>query len=96
MVETIKLTFTYIIALVVVLGGGYMLYATRGEAGADNLQLVVSGFIGAALAFVFGGEIQTRTARQQERALLTGPATSTTTYVNGTGAVTPPTDTETA
>jgi hypothetical protein len=75
--ETIKLFFTYLIALVVVLGGGYMLYATRGEAGADNLQLVVSGFIGAALAFVFGGEIQTRTARQQERALMTGAPTVT-------------------
>jgi len=80
MTEWIKLFFTYAIALVVVLGGGYMLYATRGEPGSDNLQLVISGFIGAALAFVFGGEIQTRTARQQERALLTAPPTNGVTY----------------
>jgi len=73
MTETVKLLFTYLIAFTVVLGGGYILYVTRSEPTADNLQLVISGFIGAALAFVFGGEIQTRTARQQERALLTSP-----------------------
>jgi len=92
MTETIKVLFTYLVALVVVLGGGYMLYATRGEAGADNLQLVISGFIGAALAFVFGGEIQTRTARQQERALLTNPSNGNATYTIGGGTVTPTTE----
>jgi len=79
MTELVKMTFTYLVALVVVLGGGYILYVTRTEPSADNLQLVISGFIGAALAFVFGGEIQTRTARQQERALLTSPNSIVTT-----------------
>ena len=71
MSDTIKLIFSYSIALVVVLGGGYILFATYNDPGADNLQLVISGFIGAALTFVFGSEIQTRTARLQERALMT-------------------------
>lgn len=81
MTDTIRLLATYLIALIVVVGGGYMLYATRAEPGADNLQLVIAGFIGSALTWAFGSEVQKQTARQQERALLTAPppATLTTT-----------------
>jgi len=63
-VDTVKAFFTYAIALVVVVGGGALLYLTRADPTAASLQIVVAGFIGSALTFVFGSEVQTRTARQ--------------------------------
>ena len=89
-VDFVKLLFTYIIAIVVVMGGGYMLYATRSEPSADNLQLVISGFIGVALTWVFGETTRSSTARQTTRALMTtAPSpTTTTTYEGGSGSVT--------
>lgn len=63
MVDTIKAVFTYLIALVTIVGGGLFLYATRLET-ADSLQILVGGFMGSALTFVFSSEVQTRTARQ--------------------------------
>lgn len=71
MTDTLKLIFTYSIALVVIVGGGVMLIV------APTLDPLVQGAIiasiGSVIAFVFGGEVQSRTARQQERALLTYP-----------------------
>jgi len=60
--DTIKLIFTYLIALVVIVGGGLMLYATRLDVNTD-LALVLAGFIGSALTFVFGAESATRATR---------------------------------
>ena len=54
--DAIKLVFTYSIAVIVIVGGGVMLYFTPD----DNLQLVVAGFIGAAISFVFNSESATR------------------------------------
>jgi hypothetical protein len=50
--DNMKLFFTYGIALIVVVGGGLMLYFSNDA----NLQLVIAGFIGAALSFVFNQE----------------------------------------
>jgi hypothetical protein len=58
--DTLKLLFTYLIALIVIVGGGAMLYYTPD----DNLQLVVAGFIGSAITFVFSQE----SAKQATRA----------------------------
>jgi uncharacterized SAM-binding protein YcdF (DUF218 family) len=64
MTDTIRMVFTYLIALVIVVGGGVFLFETRADQAAQSTQLVVSGFIGAAIAFVFGQETSTRSARQ--------------------------------
>ena len=57
--DSIKLWFSYITALIVIVGGGLMLYFT-----ADNdLRLVVAGFIGAAITFVFNRESATQATR---------------------------------
>lgn len=72
MTDTIRLVFTYTIALVIVVGGGLFLYETRAQPDAASTQLVVSGFIGAAIAFVFGQETATRTARQSTAASVSG------------------------
>jgi peptidoglycan/LPS O-acetylase OafA/YrhL len=66
-VDTIKAVFTYVIAAFIVVGGFLVLYTTRldpPESNSQNVALVVSGFIGSAITFVFGSEVQTRTARQ--------------------------------
>lgn len=57
--DTIKLLFTYAIALVVIVGGGLMLYF----ADDTDLRLVVAGFIGAAITFVFNRESATQATR---------------------------------
>jgi class 3 adenylate cyclase len=63
-VDTIRAVATYTIALLVIGGGGLMLFISRADTGIDDLRVVVAGFIGSALTFVFGQEVQTRTARQ--------------------------------
>ena len=70
--DTLGLILTYGLAYVVVIGGGYIV-AVHGTALDELLKGAIIGFIGSALTFVFGAEVQKRTARQQERALLTSP-----------------------
>ena len=60
MTDTIRAVAAYVIALVVVVGGFLFLYNTTETAD----KVVVAGFVGSALTFVFGSEVQTRTARQ--------------------------------
>lgn len=57
--DTIKLVFTYAIAVVVIVGGGAMLYFTTDP----DLRLVVAGFMGAAITFVFNRESATQATR---------------------------------
>ncbi len=56
----------------VVLGGGVLLYRTFADPNASSLVVMVGGFIGATLQFVYGQEVQTRTARQTSTAQLVG------------------------
>ena len=75
MTDTIRMTFTYLIALVCVVGGGVFLFATRAEPDSQGTSLVIAGFIGAAVTFVFGQEGATRAARQTVAAVDTGAVT---------------------
>jgi len=68
--DFLKVLFTYGIAILVILGGGVILWQTRDVPSADNLQLVISGFMGIAINWVFGEYTGSRTARQTTRALL--------------------------
>jgi class 3 adenylate cyclase len=77
--DTIRALFTYLIALVVVVGGGAVLFFSRAESTSSDLRVVVAGFIGSALTFVFGQEVQTRTARQAA----SQTAAATVTATNG-------------
>lgn len=63
-VDTIRALATYSAALIVIVGGGILLYATYGDSAAGNLLVMLGGFIGAALQFLFGQETSGRTARQ--------------------------------
>jgi hypothetical protein len=79
MIDTIRAIFTYLIALVVVVGGLAVLLLTRAEPAASDTRVVVAGFVGLALQFTFGQEIQTRTARQSAAA--TAAATPTNGHI---------------
>jgi hypothetical protein len=63
-VETVRALFTYIIAGMVVVGGFVIIFFTREEAAASEIRLLIAGFIGSALTFAFGAEVQSRTAHQ--------------------------------
>lgn len=68
-VATAQTIFTYVIVLVVVIGGGVMLFALRNDP-ANGLSTLVGGFIGAALTWTFGREIGAATAREAARQTL--------------------------
>lgn len=64
--DTLKLLFSYIVAIVVIAGGGVMLFAMRldpPESGSATLSLAIVGFIGAAITWVFSSESATRATR---------------------------------
>jgi membrane protein DedA with SNARE-associated domain len=79
-VDTIRAIATYLIAFVVVVGGGAIIYSTRADPSATDVVAIVAGFVGSALTFVFGSEVQTRTARQA------AASTYAAGVVNGTAA----------
>lgn len=69
-IDTIRALFTYFTALIVTIGGGAILYATYADERANNLLVMIGGFIGFALQFLFGQETATRSARQSTAATL--------------------------
>ena len=60
--DTIKLIVVYAMAAIVIVGGGIMLFVSRNE-GSTEFALVIAGFIGAAIQFLFGQESATRATR---------------------------------
>lgn len=69
--DTIKLLFAYTTAFVIVVGGGLILFLVRldpPESSSASLSLVVAGFIGSAITFVFTREAGTQAARQVQSA----------------------------
>jgi hypothetical protein len=92
--DLIKVSYTYGIATILVVGGLIFLFASRNDpAGGQSAAMVplVAGFIGAAIQFVFGRETQTSTARQVERGIAAGAASQPTVTTSGD----PPTTTVT-
>jgi hypothetical protein len=88
-IDTIRAIFTYSIAAVVVIGGGIMLFVSRTDSGIDDLRVVMAGFIGSALTFVFGQEVQTRTARQAAASTAASTAAQTATIAAANSGVGP-------
>jgi hypothetical protein len=67
-IDTIRALYAYSIAAAIILGGGLTItFVPDLDA---NTKLVVAGFMGSAITFVFGQETATRTARQQASATL--------------------------
>ena len=63
-VDLVRALFTYVTALVTVVGGGAFIFIARSDPSATDVIAIVSGFIGLSLSFLYGAEVQTRTARQ--------------------------------
>lgn len=72
--DNVKLIFTYLIALIVVLGGGAFLYLTLGQVDAESTRLVVAGFMGSAITFVFGQESAKSATRAAQASAAAGAA----------------------
>ena len=91
-IDTIRALFTYVIALIVITGGGIMLFIDRDNPN-TSLSIVIAGFIGSALTFTFGQEVQTRTARQAATATAASAAARTAEVAaanSGVGTEPPP------
>ncbi len=66
MADTLKLVFTYGIAVILIVGGLLILYLTRldpPESNSQNISLLIAGFIGSAVTFVFNRESATQATR---------------------------------
>ena len=94
-VDSIKALFVYGIAAVVIIGGGALLFISRNDVGISDLQVVMAGFIGSSLTFVYGQEVQTRTSRQAAAATeaataaaVATEAASVASHTNGHGGTT--------
>lgn len=80
--DQIKMLFTYLIALLLIVGGGLMLYLIRldpQDSGSATLSLAIVGFIGAAVQFVFSSESATRATRAAQSSAEQGAAQALTT-----------------
>jgi len=88
--DTVKLVFTYLIALIVVVGGGAFLYLTLGQPDAESTRLVVAGFMGSAITFVFGQESAKAATRAAQSSAASGAATATANPPIDQASVTPP------
>ena len=76
--DDVKLWFSYGLAAVVIIGGGLMLYASRLESNTD-FALLIAGFIGAAISFVFNRESATQATRAAQASAAQATAAGTPT-----------------
>ena len=78
--DTLRTVFTYIIALVVILGGGALLIIPT-QLEADTLLPFLTGAIGTTLGYVFGERAYTSATNNQPTITTTsaGPPATTTT-----------------
>jgi hypothetical protein len=74
--DTIRLIFTYAIA-VLVLVGAFILLVLPSQVGSETIVPFVTGIVGIVLGFVFNRESTTAGARQSERAVAQGAAQAT-------------------
>jgi hypothetical protein len=81
-VETIKALFTYLTALLIIIGGFLFLYYSRLDVPRNDLIVgAVISVVSATVQFLFNRETQTQTARQVERSTATGAASGATTNI---------------
>ncbi len=76
--DTIRLWFTYVIA-VLVLVGCFILLVLPSQVGSDTIVPFVTGIVGIVLGFVFNRESTTAGARAAERAVQQGADAAMTT-----------------
>lgn len=87
-VDLVKTILTYVVALVVVIGGLVVLALGLLPPEDDLTKGAIIGFIGIALNWTFGESTRSSTARQTTRALMQTPTTTTTTTTADTTTTT--------
>jgi hypothetical protein len=78
--DNLKLIFTYSIALILIVGGLVMLYAIRldpKDSASTSYGLLIAGFIGSAVTFVFQREAATQATRAAQSSNAAGVASAT-------------------
>lgn len=76
--ETLRTVFTYVIALVVIVGGGVLLVIPT-QLETDALLPFLTGIVGAVIAYVFQDRASARQAANQPTVTTTtGPPATTT------------------
>lgn len=70
MADNLKLVFTYTIAAVVIVGGGAAIIFVRDLD--ENTKLLLAGFIGAAIQYVFNREVATQATRAAQSSVEQG------------------------
>src|SRR6267143_774104 len=64
MLELVKTSITYATACLTALGGMVAIFLTRTDPTATDTRVVIAGFVGGALAFLYGQGVSTQTAKQ--------------------------------
>ena len=82
--DTIKTLFTYLTALVLIVGSLAIIYLTRADGNAAEIRLLLAGFVGAALQFLFGERVAA-TASQNATPTTVYAAPPSTVHVTGDG-----------
>jgi hypothetical protein len=78
-IDKLKAVFTYLIATIILVGGGIMLYLIRldpPESGSATLSLAIVGFMGAAVQFIFSSESATRATRAAQASTAAGASSA--------------------
>ena len=76
--DTVKTVFTYVIALVIIVGGGVLLVVPT-QLDADTLLPFLTGAVGTTLGYVFGERTSATAAANQPTITATsGPPATTT------------------
>ena len=89
-IEAVKAYTTYGLGAFVVISGMFAIYQLRDLPDASATVAIFAGFVGSALTFMFGQEVQTRTARQAESATAASTAaTAAATAASSNGHGTP-------
>ena len=79
MTDTIKTIGTYLTAYTLVVGGLIIIYLTRNDAAASEIRMLIAGFVGAAITFLFSERVASSAIRNQPSVTTTpGPPQVTT------------------
>lgn len=82
--DTLKTVFTYLTAYSLVVGGLILLYLTRADVNAQEIRLLIAGFVGAATTFLFSERVAASAVSNQPTVTTTaGPPASTTVTPSG-------------
>ena len=87
--DTIKAGFTYLTALVIIVGGFALIYLTRSDVAANEIRLLIAGFIGSALTFLFSDRVASQATNA---AVASQPTVTTNAGPPASVTVSPPTD----